>query len=164
MSPFIDNKTAVAALFQEALFTAFPALKDEVLPFVIEVEKPKNPDHGHFAVNSALQLARKLGAKPRDIAVSIVAALPASALLAGPPEIAGPGFINIRLSATAEYRSSKPCLLQLMILAKAMTAMLKRSWLSLYRPTLPGPCTSGTVEVPRQATRSRGYLKRKTGG
>ena len=102
MSSLIDNKTAVAALFQEALFTAYPALKDEVLPFVIEVEKPKNPDHGHFAVNSALQLARKLGAKPRDIAVSIVAALPVSALLAGPPEIAGPGFINIRLSATAE--------------------------------------------------------------
>ena len=102
MSSLIDNKTAVAALFQEALFTAYPALKDEVLPFVIEVEKPKNPDHGHFAVNSALQLARKLGAKPRDIAVSIVAALPASALLAGPPEIAGPGFINIRLSPTAE--------------------------------------------------------------
>ena len=102
MSSFIDNKIAVAALFQEALFTAYPALKNEDLPFVIEVEKPKNPDHGHFAVNSALQLARKLGAKPRDIAVAIVAALPASALLAGPPEIAGPGFINIRLSATAE--------------------------------------------------------------
>ncbi|MCY7389245.1 MAG: arginine--tRNA ligase [Burkholderiales bacterium] len=104
MSSFIDNKTAVAALFQEALFTAYPALKNEDLPFIIEVEKPKNPDHGHFAVNSALQLARKLGAKPRDIAVAIVAALPASALLAGPPEIAGPGFINIRLSATAESR------------------------------------------------------------
>ena len=78
MSPFIDNKTAVAALFQEALFTAYPALKDEVLPFVIEVEKPKNPDHGHFAVNSALQLARKLGARPRDIAVAIVTALMAA--------------------------------------------------------------------------------------
>ena len=86
MSSFIDNKTAVAALFQEALFTAFPALKDEVLPFVIEVEKPKNPDHGHFAVNSALQLARKLGAKPRDIAETIVGALPMSPLLASPPE------------------------------------------------------------------------------
>ena len=102
MSPFIDNKTAVAALFQEALFTAYPALKNEGLPFVIEVEKPKNPDHGHFAVNSALQLARKLGAKPREIAQAIVDALPASPLLAGLPDIAGPGFINIRLSAIAE--------------------------------------------------------------
>ncbi len=101
---FTDNKSAIAALFQQALFSAYPALKDEAQPFVIEVEKPKNPDHGHFAVNSALQLAKKLGAKPRDIAEAIVAALPASALLAGKPEIAGPGFINIRLSSTAESR------------------------------------------------------------
>ena len=104
MSSLIDNKSAVAALFQQALFTAFPALKDEATPFVIELEKPKNPDHGHFAVNSALQLAKKLGAKPRDIALAILAALPASELIAGTPEIAGPGFINIRLSSTAESR------------------------------------------------------------
>jgi arginyl-tRNA synthetase len=104
MTSFIDNKSAVAALFQQALFSAFPALKDEATPFVIELEKPKNPDHGHFAVNSALQLAKKLAAKPRDIAAAIVAALPASALLAGTPEIAGPGFINIRLSSNAELR------------------------------------------------------------
>ncbi len=101
---FVDNKRAVAALFQQALFIAFPALKDEAAPFAIEVEKPKNPDHGHFAVNSALQLAKKLGAKPREIAEAIVAALPASTLLAGKPDIAGPGFINIRLSPTAETR------------------------------------------------------------
>ncbi|MEP7156288.1 MAG: arginine--tRNA ligase [Betaproteobacteria bacterium] len=99
-----DNKSAVTALFQQALFAAYPALKDDAAGFAIELEKPKNPDHGHFAVNSALQLAKKLGAKPRDIAEAIVAALPASELIAGKPEIAGPGFINIRLSSTAESR------------------------------------------------------------
>ncbi len=104
MSSFIDNKSAVAALFQQALFIAYPQLNDEAPPFVIELEKPKNPDHGHFAVNSALQLAKKLGAKPRDIAVAIVATLPPSDLLAATPEIAGPGFINIRLSQKAESR------------------------------------------------------------
>ena len=104
MSSLIDNKSAVAALFQQALFTAYPALKDEATPFVIELEKPKNPDHGHFAANSALQLAKKLGAKPRDIALAILAALPTSQLIAGKPEIAGPGFINIRLSSIAESR------------------------------------------------------------
>ncbi len=101
---FLDNKSAVAALFQQALFAAFPALRDESDPFVIELEKPKNPDHGHFAVNCALQLARKLGARPRDIATAIVEALPVSELLAGKPEIAGPGFINIRLASAAETR------------------------------------------------------------
>ena len=101
---FTDNKCAIAALFQQALFDAFPALCNETTPYVIEVEKPKNPDHGHFAVNSALQLAKKLGLKPRDIAAAIVNALPASDLLAGTPEIAGPGFINIRLASKAESR------------------------------------------------------------
>ncbi len=102
MSTFIDNKSAVAALFQAALAKAYPGLTQDA--FVIEVEKPKNPDHGHFAVNSALQLAKKLGLKPRDIAEAIIAALPTSDLLANKPEIAGPGFINIRLSLAAETR------------------------------------------------------------
>ncbi len=102
MSSVTDNKSAVADLFQTALFAAFPALKEETPPFAITVEKPKNPEHGHFAVNGALHLAKKLGKKPREIAEAIVAALPASALLAGSPEIAGPGFINVRLSREAE--------------------------------------------------------------
>ncbi len=102
MSPYSDNKSAVDALFQEALFAAFPALRDENPPFTITVEKPKNPEHGHYAVNSALQLAKRLGKKPREIAEAIVAALPASTLLASTPEIAGPGFINVRLSQAAE--------------------------------------------------------------
>ena len=102
MTQILDNKRAVAALFQTALHQAFPAIASE--GFLIEVEKPKNPDHGHFAVNSAMHLAKKLGKKPREIADAIVAALPPSSLLAGTPEIAGPGFINVRLSREAETR------------------------------------------------------------
>ena len=104
MTTSFDNKSAIAELFQQALLTAFPTLVEESPPFVIEVEKPKNPEHGHFAVNSALQLAKKLGMKPREIAAALVAALPPSPLLAAPPDIAGPGFINVRLSHAAETR------------------------------------------------------------
>lgn len=99
---YTDNKNAVASLFQQALTTAFPVLAAD--HFEIEIEKPKNPDHGHFAVNSALQLAKKLGKKPREIAEALVAALAPSDLLLQTPEIAGPGFINIRLSLAAETR------------------------------------------------------------
>jgi arginyl-tRNA synthetase len=102
-----DNKTALAELFQQALLKAFPVIADEASPFLIAVEKPKNPEHGHFAVNSALQLAKKLAKKPREIAEALVAALPPSDLLAGTPEIAGPGFINVRLSRDAETRIVK---------------------------------------------------------
>jgi arginyl-tRNA synthetase len=107
INTFSSNKTAVGELFQAALHAAFPALLSAEPPFTIEVEKPKNPEHGHFAVNSALQLAKRLGKKPREIAEAIVAALPKSALIAGTPDIAGPGFINIRLSQEAETRVVK---------------------------------------------------------
>jgi len=102
MSHFIDNKTQVARLFQAALFSAYPKLQSETPPFVIAVEKPKNPEYGHYAVNSALHLAKKLNLKPRDVAAAIIAALAPSPLLAAAPEIAGPGFINVRLSREAE--------------------------------------------------------------
>ena len=93
-----DNRTALAALFRQAALAAFPELGD----ITIEVERPKNPEHGHYAVNNALQLAKRLGKKPRDIAEAIVKAVPSSGLIAGTPDIAGPGFINIRLSQSAE--------------------------------------------------------------
>lgn len=100
----IDNKSAVAALFQSAIDAAFPTLKELSPAFAVAVEKPKNPAHGHFAVNSALHLSKPLGMKPRDVADAIVRNLPPSALLSGTPDIAGPGFINVRLSHEAETR------------------------------------------------------------
>ena len=80
MSHFIDNKTQVATLFQAALFRAYPQLAAEMPPFAIAVEKPKNPEYGHYAVNSALHLAKKLNLKPRDVATAIIAALQPSTL------------------------------------------------------------------------------------
>ena len=96
MNP-IDTRAALAGLFRQAALSAFPDLAS----IQIEVERPKNPEHGDYAVTSALQLAKRLGKKPRDIAEAIVKALPENQLVAGVPQIAGPGFINIRLSQAA---------------------------------------------------------------
>ncbi len=73
-----------------------PELADQ-LP---ELERTRDRRHGDFASNLALQLAKPLRSKPRDIAEQLVAALPASRAVAG-VEIAGPGFINFRLAASA---------------------------------------------------------------
>ncbi|HEX6134843.1 MAG TPA: arginine--tRNA ligase [Longimicrobiales bacterium] len=65
----------------------------------VQLERPRNPDHGDFATNLALVLGGRLGRSPRDLAADIVAALDLErAGLAG-AEIAGPGFINFRLAA-----------------------------------------------------------------
>lgn len=68
-----------------------------------DVEHTKTKEHGDFAANIALVLAKAARAKPRDIATKIVGALPASENVTK-VEIAGPGFINFFLSPAALYR------------------------------------------------------------
>lgn len=69
----------------------------------IQVEATKDKQHGDFACNIALILAKLLQRKPRDIAEMLVQALPTSSYVAK-VEIAGPGFINFYLSFEALYR------------------------------------------------------------
>lgn len=69
----------------------------------LEVERARDAKHGDYASNLAMQLAKPLRRKPRDIADEIVARLPNTGLLAG-VDIAGPGFINFRLSPQAFHQ------------------------------------------------------------
>ena len=64
------------------------------------LERPKNRDHGDWASNAALKLAKPAGANPRELAGEIAAALADVDGIAS-VEVAGPGFINIRLDAAA---------------------------------------------------------------
>jgi arginyl-tRNA synthetase len=70
----------------------------------ITLERPKVAAHGDVACNVAMQLAKPLRANPRQLAQQIVdaaLALPATAGLIEAAEVAGPGFINLRLAANA---------------------------------------------------------------
>ncbi|MHC4948090.1 MAG: arginine--tRNA ligase [Planctomycetota bacterium] len=60
----------------------------------------QRPELGDFQANAAMGLAKQVGAKPRELAERIVAVLDLGEL-AEPPEVAGPGFINIRLRPAA---------------------------------------------------------------
>ncbi|MCP4591894.1 MAG: arginine--tRNA ligase [bacterium] len=60
----------------------------------------QNPQFGDYQANCAMALAKQIGAKPRDVAGKIVQAIDVAGL-ADPPAIAGPGFINFRLTAEA---------------------------------------------------------------
>ncbi|WP_394685830.1 arginine--tRNA ligase [uncultured Microbacterium sp.] len=66
----------------------------------LPLERPKNRDHGDWASNAALKLSKIVGANPREFAAQIAAGLEAVEGIAS-VEVAGPGFINIRLDAAA---------------------------------------------------------------
>jgi arginyl-tRNA synthetase len=93
---------------EQLLASAVDSLVGSVLPEApapgaLTVERTRDPQHGDFATNAAMRLAKPAGLKPRELAQKIIAALPASALLAR-AEIAGGGFINFFLTAEAYGR------------------------------------------------------------
>jgi len=71
------------------------------LPDDVGIERPRNPEHGDYATNVALRTAKKAGVPPRDLATWLAEELAAKDGIAS-AEIAGPGFINLRLAADAQ--------------------------------------------------------------
>jgi arginyl-tRNA synthetase len=74
---------------------------DDVSPIL---ERPRDPSFGDWATNLAMTLAKPLGKKPRDVAEALIAALDQSAVGVIAAEIAGPGFINLRLDPGFQAR------------------------------------------------------------
>jgi len=66
----------------------------------VVVEPPRDPAHGDMATNAAMVLAKEARTKPRDLAEQIAARLRADDLIAS-VDVAGPGFINLTLKASA---------------------------------------------------------------
>lgn len=91
-----NPKIAITDLLSAALQVVAPHAGG-----TITLERPKQVQHGDFSCNLAMQLAKSLRAKPRDIAQQLLAALPASPLIEK-TEIAGAGFINFFLTRTSK--------------------------------------------------------------
>lgn len=88
------KETAAAVLDQHELDAS-------VLPETVTVERPRNPEHGDYATNLALQVAKKAGTQPRELAQWLADALAGNDAIEE-ASIAGPGFLNIRLAAAAQ--------------------------------------------------------------
>ena len=86
--------TAAAVLTEHDLDVA-------ALPATVTVERPRNPEHGDYATNLALQLGKKVGVNPRELADWLATALTAADGIAA-AEVAGPGFVNLRIEASAQ--------------------------------------------------------------
>ena len=99
----------VRARVLQALRDVVPDLPEEVAARV-EVTPAREAEHGDMATNAALVVAKAARRKPQDIASSLVAGLQADKLVAG-AELAGPGFVNLRLHADA-WRGLLPVILR----------------------------------------------------
>jgi arginyl-tRNA synthetase len=86
--------TAAAVLAEHDLDAA-------AVPETVTVERPRNPEHGDYATNLALQLGKKVGVNPRELAGWLADALNTVDGIAS-AEVAGPGFVNLRIAASAQ--------------------------------------------------------------
>ncbi|AXS81119.1 arginine--tRNA ligase [Dechloromonas sp. HYN0024] len=93
----LDVKSQLTALLQQSLASVVPGADNTP----IQLERPRDPTHGDFATNLAMQLAKALKKNPREIAQQLVNELPVSALVTK-AEVAGAGFINFTLDASAK--------------------------------------------------------------
>lgn len=100
-------KHHLSELFAQALKEVAP----EHAGTAFEITRSKQVQHGDFACNLAMQLARPLRGNPREIATKLVSALPASPFVEK-TEIAGAGFINLFLTPDAKQQVIKHVLVQ----------------------------------------------------
>jgi len=83
----------------DAVRSVLADLGVDPLPAIVQLERPGNPDHGDWSTNVALASAKAAGRNPRELGTQL-----AECLLAAPPahvvgvEVAGPGFVNFRLT------------------------------------------------------------------
>ncbi len=101
MTDAVSNfKIHLGELFKLALQTVAP---EQAAALAVVMDRPKQAQHGDYACNLAMQLAKPLRRSPRDIAQALIAALPASEVIEK-VEIAGAGFINVFITTAAKQR------------------------------------------------------------
>jgi arginyl-tRNA synthetase len=100
---------SLKAHLTELLTIAAKTIAPEADNLSFTLERPKSAEHGDFATNVALTLAKPLKQNPRAIAEQIIKALPASDFIAK-TEIAGAGFINFFLNSQSQQAVVKQVL------------------------------------------------------
>jgi arginyl-tRNA synthetase len=93
-----ELSAAISTCLKDAVSAGEIALAESAVPGEVRVERPKNRDHGDWATNIALQLAKQAGTNPREFAGILSNRLQEIPGVTG-VEIAGPGFLNITVDA-----------------------------------------------------------------
>ncbi|MFE4464716.1 arginine--tRNA ligase [Oerskovia sp. NPDC056781] len=102
---------ALSAALASAVADGTLALPADAVPASVHVERPRQREHGDWATNVALQLAKKAGVAPRVLAEDLARRLAAHPGIKS-VDIAGPGFLNITLDAAAAGELARTILAQ----------------------------------------------------
>ena len=143
--------TAAAVLAEHDLDTS-------ALPATVTVERPRNPEHGDYATNLALQLGKKVGVNPRELAGWLATALADADGIAS-ADVAGPGFVNLRIDASAQGVIVNNVLDAGKNYGHPTRSAARTSTWSSSPPTRPARSTSAAPAGPLSATRSAGCCR-----
>ena len=156
----IQAKEELLHALRNALSRLAPGVGIEVA-----FESPRHGEHGDLAVTAAMGLAKTLRRAPRDIAKALLEALQTEAAVqrwVEALEIAGPGFVNLRLTAAARQRVVREVL-------SAGDAFGRRAphgtrvMVEFVSANPTGRCTSATAVMPRSATACATCCNRRAG-
>ena len=131
------TRTRIIDSFITALQTVAP--ETQATP---TLERPKQAAHGDAACNIAMQLAKPLGKNPRQLAQELIDAMPDNPYIAA-LEIAGPGFINIRLTDAAKQSVAQTVIEQGAAFGSADTHAGERVMLEFVSANPTGPLHVG---------------------
>ncbi len=120
----------------------------------VAVEPPRDASHGDVATNAAMVLAKSLGTNPRALAEIIIAKLKEDADVAD-VSVAGPGFINIRLSIGYWQRLLASIIAAGTDYGRSKLVPARRSMSNMSRQTRPARCMSAIAAAPSSETRWR---------
>lgn len=129
-------KKAISASLQQ-----FDIAEDDIPE--IQIEKPKKPEHGDAAANTAMNLASVLGMNPRTIAEQIVEDLNYDDQKIKAVEIAGPGFINFRYAENYLFDQLQKVLTQSREFGQTQTHQGKEILVEFVSANPTGPLTVG---------------------
>jgi len=129
---------------------------------LISLERPKQAQHGDFSCPAAMQLARALKRNPRELALELVAALPPSEWLER-AEVAGSGFINLRVRPAAKQHIVKTILAEGDRYGRADSAGGRPVMVEFVSANPTGPLHVGHGRQAPSATRSALCSNRRAG-
>jgi len=144
---FPKTPPVVKELLRDLVQQAIAVLRTQAtLPDAAEaafvIERTRSRDHGDFAANAALLLAKPARKNPRELAAALVAALPAHPAVAK-VEIAGPGFINFFLSPAAYHAEVRHILTQQRAYGRTQSGAGKKAQVEFVSANPTGPLHVG---------------------